>query len=194
MIDFGAGTTSLSIYQEGDLIHAAVFPVGSENITNDIAIGLRTEPDVAEKVKIEYGTVAARGRKIEKIETKDGSRISFSPTFLSRIIEARIKQIFQLVSKELKQSGKQGMLPAGIVLCGGGSKLPALAEFAKRELKLSVKIGTSEGIVGFPEDPAFVALMGLLLCGMEMAKADRRNETFRIAGSLKKLFKPFLLR
>jgi cell division protein FtsA len=94
VVDLGAGTTGLSIYEEGDLIHTATFPIGSENITNDIAIGLRTEPHIAEQVKVEFGSCQGiKGKKIEKMEATDGTVISFSQKMLTHIIDARVKEI-----------------------------------------------------------------------------------------------------
>jgi len=164
VIDLGAGTTGLAVYEEGDLIHTAMFPVGSENITNDIAIGLRTEPHIAEQVKLEFGTCqGAKGKKAEKMEAADGTTITFSAKMLSHIIDARVKEIFQLVNKELRKISKQGMLPGGIVLVGGGAKMPKIVEAAKKDLKLTVKTGTPIGIMSFHSDPAFLGVMGLVV-------------------------------
>ena len=83
---------------------------------------------------------------MEKIDLEDGEIFTFSLKFVSHIIEERVKEILQLLNKELKKPGKQGQLPGGVVLCGGGAKLPKIAEFARKELKLSVKIGRSRGL------------------------------------------------
>src|SRR3989344_312555 len=153
VIDIGAGTTSLAVFEEGDLIHTTVLPIGSENISKDIAIGLRTEPNIAEQIKLMFGGVGLRGKKAQKASLPDGSQLSFSQALLTRIIEARVKEIFQLVNKELKQISRQGKLPAGIVLTGGGAKLPFISDFAKKELKLSAKLGVpGQHIIGAPED------------------------------------------
>ena len=138
-LDLGAGTTGLAVYEQGDLIHTAVFPVGSENITNDIAIGLRCEPDIAERIKVEFGS-SQRGKKGERVEIAEGKFLAVSQKLLRRIIEARVKEIFQLVNKELKQISRQGVLPGGVVLVGGGAKLPKIVEEAKRELKVTVRL------------------------------------------------------
>jgi len=194
IIDIGAGTTGLAVYEEGDLIHTAIFPVGSENITNDVAIGLRIEPDVAEKVKVEFGTCSGgKGRKMEKMEIPDGATITFSQKMLSHIIEARVREIFQLVNKDLKKISKQGMLPGGIILVGGGAKLPKIVDFAKKDLKLTVKIGTPSGILSLNSDPAFLGVMGLVVAG---ADSEYQGGRSRIAAGLmqkiKKVFKPFI--
>ena len=194
IIDIGAGTTGLAVYEEGDLIHTAIFPVGSENITNDVAIGLRIEPDIAEKVKVEFGTCSGgKGRKMEKMEIPDGPPITFSQKMLNHIIEARVREIFQLVNKDLKKISKQGMLPGGIILVGGGAKLPKIVDFAKKDLKLTVKIGTPSGIISLNSDPAFLGVMGLVVAG---ADSEYQGGRSRIAAGLmqkiKKVFKPFI--
>lgn len=164
IVNIGAGTTSLAVFEESDLIHAAVFPVGSEHITNDIAIGLRCEPEIAERIKKEFGTcVAQKGRKTEKLELEDGTNLTFSQRLLCHIIESRVKEIFQLVAKELRNISKQGDLPAGIILAGGGAKLPKIVEIAKKELKLPVKIGSAQGIFSPQDDPSLLEVMGLVL-------------------------------
>lgn len=193
LIDMGAGTTSLAVYEEGDLLHTIIFPVGSENITNDIAIGLRTEPHIAEQIKLKFGSVSTKGRKMQKISLPDGSHLSFSQKFLSHVIEARVKEIFQLVNKELKRIGKQGMLPGGVILAGGGAKLPYLVEAAKKELKLSVKLGSPYGMIGHPDDISFLGTLGLLRKGMEAQKyrppSIGNQELMR---KIKKIFKMFI--
>ncbi|MDP2909655.1 MAG: cell division protein FtsA, partial [bacterium] len=143
VLDIGAATTDMAVFEEGGLIHAAVFPIGSGHITSDIAICLKTDIDVAEKIKIEYGTCKtgnkrAKEKKI-KIDFEDGDgqdSLFFSTKELSGIIEARVSEIFDLTNKELKKISKQGMLPAGVVLTGGGAKLEGLKEIAKKELRL----------------------------------------------------------
>lgn len=169
LVDIGAGTTGLSVYEEGDLIHTAIFPLGSAHITNDIAIGLRTETDIAEKIKREFGSCFQKSaKKVEKIELPDQSSLSFSYRQLSKIIEARISEIFEQVNKELKKVSRQGVLPAGVVLTGGGTKLPGIVEFAKRELKLPVRIGFPRGFVGLEENQSLATVCGLVLGGTNL--------------------------
>lgn len=193
IVELGAGTTSLAIFEEGDLKHIAALPVGAENITHDIAIGLRIEHDFAERIKTEFGTcLGAKGKRMEKIELANGEVFSFSSKFVTHIIEERVKEILQLVNRELKKLGKQGQLPGGVVLCGGGAKLPKVAEFAKKELKLPVRVGSPRSLSTIKEDSTFLAPFGLLL-GAEQQKAEKEHiNPARAAGFLKRLFKLFI--
>jgi cell division protein FtsA len=168
VLDIGAGTSGLAVFEEGDLIHLAIFPIGSANITNDIAIGLKTDIDLAEKIKIEFGSCVLQGPdKREKIKTEEEPLI-FSKKMLTRIIEARVSEIFEEVQKELKKISKQGLLPAGVVLTGGGTKLPKIVELAKKELKLPCRIGRISGFPDLEEDSAFSNAWGLVLNGLSL--------------------------
>ena len=193
-IELGAGTTSLAVFEEGALKHIAILPVGAENITHDIAIGLRIEHDLAERIKTEFGTcLGPKGKRMEKIELANGETFTFSSKFVGHIIEERVKEIFQLLNKELKKLGKQGQLPGGVVICGGGAKLPKIAEFAKKELKLPVKIGKTQGLVTLQEDPAFLGVLGLLVGHLQDEEsASVMQKSSRTAGFLKKLLKSFI--
>jgi len=193
VLDIGAGTTGLAIFKEGDLLHMAIFPIGSENITNDIAIGLRTEPEVAEQIKKEFGTCqASRGRKTEKVDIPGGEPVTFTQHFLSHIIEARTKEILQLVQKELKKTTKQGDLPGGIVLCGGGSKLPKIVDLAKKELKLPVKIATPQNVVTAQDDPALMTVLGLVMQQIGEIDNDNIPRGSGATGFLKRVFSVFI--
>lgn len=193
-LDLGAGTTGLAVYEQGDLVHAAVFPVGSENITNDIAVGLRCEPDVAERIKVEFGTYArGKGKRMEKIDIADGQTFAFSRSLLARVIEARVKEIFQLVNKELKGIGRQGMLPGGVVLTGGGAKLPRIAEEAKKELKVTCKLGAPQHVVSLQSDPAFLSVIGILVgAASEDVQRDSKRPIFAWLKHLKRVLTPFI--
>lgn len=194
VLDLGAGTTGLAVYEQGDLIHTAIFPVGSENITNDIAIGLRCEPDIAERVKVEFGTCQrGKGRKAEKLEMQEGQSLAFSPKLLAHIIEARVSEIFQLVNKELKQISRQGTLPGGVVLVGGGAKLPKIVDEAKKDLKVTVKLGTPRGVVSLNSDPVFLGVIGLLVGMAELGhRGGKRRVSLRFLEQIKRMLKPFI--
>jgi len=198
LIDIGAGTTSLAIYQEGDLIHTAVFPVGSAHITQDIAIGLQTDIDVAEKIKKQFGTCILNGagrNKKEKIFSAKNSSIVFSRKMLTKIIEARVSEIFNLVQKEIKKISPQLLLPAGVVLTGGGAKMPRIVELAKKNLKLPARRGTPQGFSAIEEDSSLSTVCGLVLEGADWSKEPYLSNFSAgkgIFGKLKKVFKIFI--
>jgi cell division protein FtsA len=177
ILDIGAGTSSLAVYEEGDLIHLAVLPIGSSNITNDIAIGLKTDVEVAEKIKIEKGTCSSKaGTKKLKADAEKEDGPVFSQKILSKIVQDRVLEIFDLVNKELKKIGRDKKLPSGIILCGGGSKLPKIEELAKKEFKLTAKIGVPRGFANIEGDPAFATVCGLALEGAELEEYGQKGE------------------
>jgi len=201
MLDIGAGTTDMAVFEEGGLIHASVFPVGSGHITSDIAICLKTDIDTAEKVKLEHGACKAGGRKGKEKKTKiefaggeDQETLIFSSKELSEIVEARVSEIFDLTNKELKKIGKQGMLPAGIVLTGGGAKLSGIKEMAKKELKLPCRIGVSKVSYNMQEDPSLSAVYGLVLEGIELEESQGMapNSKGGFGDKVKRLFRIFI--
>ena len=171
LIDIGSATTSLAVFEEGDLIHLAIFPLGSANITNDIAIGLKTEVAIAEDIKKQYGSCSYvksgkenKDQSKKKIEAIDKSySMSFTKKSLVDIIEPRVSEIFDLMQKELKKIGRQELLPGGVVLTGGGAKLPGIKDLAKQHLKLPCQIGIPRGILGLEKDPALATVTGLIL-------------------------------
>lgn len=187
VLDIGAGTTGLCVFEEGDLVYACVLPVGSGHITNDLAIGLRCDIDVAEKIKLQYGSVAAD--EINKKETIDLEKLGGQPGRVSRqkateIIEARASEIFELAYKKLKQIDRVGLLPAGVVLVGGGAKLPGLVDLAKEKLRLPSQIGFPsgfDGIVDQVDDPSFAAVLGLIFWSQEQSE-ELRQKRLRLPG------------
>ena len=180
LIDIGASTTSLAVFEEGDLIHLAVMPIGSANITNDIAIGLKTDVAMAESIKKQHGTcmLVSREREkqkpgVKKIEIfEKSSSLSFTKKNIVDIVEPRVSEILDLVQKELKKINKQQQLPGGIVLTGGGAKIPKIRELTKETLKLSCEIGIPKGIIGVQEDPSLATVTGLALEGVDFEQDD----------------------
>lgn len=177
LINIGASTTGLAVFEEGELMHTAVLPIGSEHITSDIAIGLRCPINLAERIKFEYGNADAEkfGKKdmidisdlIEE-EGADGVAKEISIKYLSEIIEARAEEIFEKADAELKKIERSGMLPAGIFLTGGGAKLPGLVEAAKKKLRLPVTLGTNKSvntIIDKANDLSYLTALGLVVWG-----------------------------
>ena len=200
LLDIGAGTSELAIFEEGKLIHVAVIPIGSGNITNDIAIGLKTDIDTAEAIKIERGCCIFKGNdKKEKIKTGEEEPLCFSQKNLTKIIEARVLEIFNEVQKELKKISKQGMLPSGIVLTGGGAKMPKMVELAKKELKLPCQLGRPSAFFGLEDELAFSTVCGLVLRGADLEEQEvwQPGKTSFVSGKrigerIKKILKTFL--
>jgi len=194
LLDIGAGTTGLAVFEEGELIYTTIFPIGSAHITNDIAIGLKCDIDTAEEIKLESGTLFFKGPdKKKKIGTVEGETLIFSQKMLSKIIEARVSEIFEIVTKELKKIARQGKLPAGVVLTGGGAKLPKIKELAKKELKLHCRIGLPQGFSPSLEDPELSAVCGLVLLGVGLEEEKNFSNLGRgLLSRIKKIFKIFL--
>jgi cell division protein FtsA len=175
VIDMGASTTSIAVYEEGDLQYVGVVPVGGANITNDLAIGLKTDPEVAELVKLQHAVASGRNGS-EGISIKHDDEIhSFSSDDIDEIVEARLEEIFDAVNKELKKAGRAGQLPSGVVLTGGAANLKNMAEFAKQKLGLAARVGRSSGFGGVAEDveqPEYAAAIGLMLTDAEGTSAN----------------------
>jgi cell division protein FtsA len=179
LINIGGGTTSIAVFEEGDLIYTSVLPIGAGHVTNDIAIGLRTSIEVAEKIKLEYGN--AISSDINKKDEIDLSQIDsqeeglVSHFHVAEIIEARLEEIFNLVNKELKSIGKSRLLPGGAIITGGGVKISRIVDLAKNVLGLPAQIGFPMqlgGILDKVDDPSFATAVGLILWEQE------QNPTF----------------
>jgi len=179
LINIGAATTSILVFEEGDILLVKVLPIGSAHITNDIAIGLRTNIDIAEKIKIQYGSTlstagkgsnASHERQDEVLlsqidEQEEGN---FSRKYLAEIIEARVEEIFHLVDKELKSVDRSGKLPAGAILTGGGAKLPGITEVGKRIFRLPASIGLPVSVYSAIDklnNPEYTTAVGLVKWG-----------------------------
>lgn len=182
LVDIGGGSTSVTVFEENDLLRVSVIPVGGNHITNDIAIGLRTSIDVAEKVKLEFGN--AMPREIGKKENIDLSQLDpseegiVSRYHVAEIIEARLEEIFAMVNKELKLIGRERLLPAGAVITGGTAKLPGCVDLAKGILALPSQTGFPVplgGLVDKVDDPSFATAIGLVMWGYEEAQGQGRS-------------------
>ncbi len=174
LVDIGGGTTDIAIFIEGSIWHAVVLPIGGEQLTNDIAVGLRTPFNTAENIKIKYGQVLSQTVMPEEMVKvnmfgEDGQQ-QVSRQFLSEIIEARTEEILEMILKEIKRSGYDGLLPAGIVLCGGTAELAGIRDLARDVMGLPARIGKPqnlEGLVDTLQSPAFATSVGLLQWGIQ---------------------------
>lgn len=200
VVDIGCGSTSVSVYEDGATLHTAVIPVGGENVTNALAIGLRTSIDTAEKVKIEYGTIIPED--VNDRETIDLALISKVDTHLiskktvAEIIQARYHEIFVMVKEELAKINRDGMLPAGVILTGAAAKMPGAVELARETLNLPAQVGfpqNYDGVVDKIEDPAYATAIGLLLWGSRFEGRQHlglKNFNWKKSfGGMKKWFK-----
>ena len=196
LADIGGGTTDIAIFIEGSIWHTVVLPMGGEHITQDIAIGLRTPFTTAEEIKIKYGNTSSKNVQID--ETLDvtafgeGGPQQVSRLFLTQIIEARVEEIFELIRQEIKRSGYDGLLPAGVVLCGGTADLAGIRDVAREQLNLPVRTGTPHdmrGLVDVLGSPAYATSVGLLLWGLRRdlprPNRDRRNNGLKLPGWLR---------
>ena len=198
LVDIGAETTGLAVFEEGDLIDLAVFPIGSANITNDIALGLRTEIDTAEQIKKEFCSLSKEKRKLkkgmkkekrEKIEIPEKFLV-FSKKILDEIVYYRIGEIFDQIQKELKKISKQELLPAGVVLTGGGSLLSGIDDYAKEKIKLPCRLAKFGNNINLEEnDLSFSTALGLLKSSDLNEKKDIKEN---FGSGVKKFFKIFL--
>ena len=170
LVDIGGTTTNIAIYEEGDLQYAAVLPLGGVNITNDLAIGLKTDPEVAEIVKIEHASAVARHEN-SGISLKHGGEVyTFDTRDIDEIVEARLEEIFEAVQNEFKRAGRAGKLPSGVVLTGGTAQLKDIVSYAKESLGLAARIGKTAGYGGVAdniEKPQFATAVGLMLIDSE---------------------------
>ncbi len=204
LVDIGGETTDLIVFEEGDIIHSAVIPVGSAHITHDIAIGLKTSVDIAEKVKLKYGTTETKKTvenemiDLKEFDAKEDQ--TANKKYLAEIIEARASELLSLVREELKKIDRDGMLPAGLILTGGGAKLGGLVNLAKEVVRLPAKIGTPQieltGLIDQIEDPGYTTAIGLLIWAAEKGGPEKKmvdlSKVEGIFGKIKDWFKQFV--
>lgn len=170
VIDLGGATTGVAVYEEGDLQYVGVVPMGAQNITNDLAIGLKTDPEVAEQIKREHASATARKDDSGVSMKHDGDILTFTTGDIDDIVEARLEEIFEKVHMELKKAGRAGKLPSGVVLVGGGAQLKNIVDYAKESLGLAARIGKPQGYGGVAENieqPSYATAIGLLLIDAE---------------------------
>jgi cell division protein FtsA len=210
LINIGSSTTSLAVYEERNLLHAAVLPIGSEYITNDIALGLRCPINLAERIKLEYGSANPDAfesddevdvtRLVKEEEVNDDISL-VSRKYIAEIIEARVEEIFDKVDKELKKIDRSGMLPAGVVFTGSGAQLDGMIEAAKRKLRLPAALGQSKNIsvvIDKVKSPEFLPALGLVLWGAHeypsQGSGNLRKNIGDIFGKAKNIFQKIIPR
>jgi cell division protein FtsA len=169
VLDIGAGTTNMAIIEDGEVQHVAVIPMGGIHITNDLAIGLKTDLDIAEKVKLKHAAMMDKVKQ-GKLSVQQGStNHAFDSEEIHMVVEARVEEILEFVDKELKRIHKSRKLPGGIVLVGGTANIPGIAEFARDKLQLAArpgKVRELKGIVDDIQDKSYISAIGLMQLDM----------------------------
>ncbi|MEK7560311.1 MAG: cell division protein FtsA, partial [Patescibacteria group bacterium] len=167
VLDLGATTSSISLFEDGLPYSLEVLGVGSGHVTQDIAVGFQIDLDEAEKIKLDFRGYDKFSKKDEMIHGK------YSKKKIADIVEARFMDIFELVEKHLKKVDRMGLLPAGVVIVGGGANFPGIEEIAKDYLRLPARVGHPQGIEGASEivkNPAWSTAVGIALYGLENSK------------------------
>lgn len=174
--DIGGGTTDIAMYVDGDIWHTMVLPIGGNHITSDVAHGLRLPLSTAEEIKKKYGhAIESEVPESETFNVRsygEDQPIEVSRRELAHIIQARVEEIFDLSLQEIKRTGYDGLLPAGVMLTGGTSLLPGIRPLASKRLGLPVQLGRPENLVGLVDQiqsPAYSTSVGLLHWALRMS-------------------------
>lgn len=191
VVDIGAGTTNIVVMEEGEVQLVSVLPVGGINITNDLAIGLKTDLDIAEKIKLEYGHLKRSERASELVKVvHEKEEYSFRRSEIDMIIESRLEELFELVDKEFKRIGRSGKLPGGVVLVGGTSRLPGIDEFAKQMLELPARVGSFQEQRGMIDDinqQEYATAAGLMMLDMLLGGPMHGSHSSSLSGTAGKV-------
>jgi cell division protein FtsA len=175
MVDIGGGTTDISVFTEGAIRHTAVIPIAGDQVTNDIAVALRTPTQNAEEIKKKYGCaltqLASRDESIEVPSVGDRPPRSLSRQTLAEVIEPRVEELYGLVQAELRRSGFEDVLGSGIVLTGGSSKMEGMIDLAEEVFHMPVRLGLPQyvgGLKGVVQNPIYATGVGLVLYGARL--------------------------
>ncbi|MSP53855.1 MAG: cell division protein FtsA [Gammaproteobacteria bacterium] len=197
LIDIGGGTTDLAVFIDGSILHTAVIPIAGDQVTNDIAVALRTPTQYAEKLKLDHGCAMiklADGKEsIEVRSPGDRQGKQASVRTLAEVIEARYEELLKLVSTELRRSGLEDGVTAGVVLTGGGSQIRGMAQLAELTLNMPVRIGRPVNVKGLNDElksPIYSTAVGLLLYGMQQHEDPQqsRRRKFNLFSKMKGWF------
>ncbi len=200
LVDLGGGTTQVVVFAAGSPVYSAVLPIGGQNITNDLAVGLRVSLEDAEKIKIKLSDSEAESNE-KQDDGVDISELGLEMKSVSRglvqnIIEARLSEIFHMVGAEVKNSGQQGDLPAGLVITGGGAKTLGIKRVAKRITRTPLRIGYPTGVTGLIDEvstPAYASSIGLVVYGSYLEPGGQYRVPFvgaqRLSRALGKVIK-----
>ncbi len=183
VVDIGAGTTNIVVIEDGEIQHVAVLPIGGINVTNDLAIGLQTDLDIAEMVKVRYGDFLKK--ETIKISAEKDEH-TFEVEKIKMIVEARVEELFEYVDKELQKIKKSRKLPGGAVIVGGSAKIPNIAVIAKDRLQLASRVGYLQDISGLADtvkDPSFYTATGLMILDMLFGGEDKESLDYSGGGN-----------
>ena len=174
LVDIGGGTTDIAVFTGGSIRHTAVIPIAGDQVTNDIAVALRTPTQRAEEIKIKYGCalrqLAAADETIEVPSVGDRPPRRLGRQTLADVIEPRYEELLNLVQMELRRSGYEDVIGAGVVLTGGSSKIEGLVELAEEVFHMPVRLGVPKhvsGLVDVVSNPVYATGVGLLLFGRQ---------------------------
>jgi len=168
VLDIGAGISTMAVFRNSHLVFFSVLPIGSDDITSDIAVGLKISPEMAERIKLEYGSCYLRGKDVKrKINIGEDELLDFSQKLLVEIISSRVSEIFEEMNKEMKKAIPGKALPSGIVLTGGGAKLDGILKLAKKDFSLYSSLGIFQGPLSAEDDLSLATVYGLALLGAD---------------------------
>ena len=176
LVDMGSATTGVAIFDEGELQFTGVVPIGSNDITNDLATVLKTVPEIAEEIKIRFASAKFGGSDKDIVIKRGREEYRFKREEVDEVVEARLEEIFEGVRKLLKHAGYDKRLPEGLILVGGGSKLRDIEVYARDQVELAVRLGKPEGILGVSEDimkPEYATAIGLMFADAEFQENDK---------------------
>jgi cell division protein FtsA len=185
LVDIGGGTTSIAVYTDGSLIYSGVLPVGADNVTNDLAIGLRVSLESAEEIKLTLSSYKKRRGKLRRkgeenhfdlssLGITDSRKVS-KKTLTEGIIRPRLNEIFTMVKLQLDKEGLSARIPSGVIITGGGAETFGTTDSAKRMMSLPARVGKPRGVGGLIDDvisPAYAVPVGLILYAMRQTEAD----------------------
>ncbi|WP_290537659.1 MULTISPECIES: cell division protein FtsA [Alcanivorax] len=177
IVDIGGGTTDIAIFTEGAIRHTANIPIAGDQVTNDIAMALRTPKQHADEIKIKYACaltqLAGADETIKVPSVGDRPPRTLSRQNLAEVVEPRYDELFTLIQAEIRRSGFEDLIPGGIVLTGGSSKIEGAVDLAEEIFHMPVRLGSPQGISGLIDvvkNPIYSTAVGLLLYGQRMEK------------------------
>ncbi len=196
LLDIGATTTGMAIYEGGDLQYLAVLPLGADHITNDLALGLQIDPELAELVKTTHASAIFTDQSKQVSVSFNNQVFKFNQAEIDDFVNMRLKEIFAYVGAKLRESGYTGKLPSGVVLTGGGAKMPGIENYSKNSLGLVTHLADCKyqfrGLSDKINSVEYVTAVGLLLYDFDSLKTGRVPDSRHTKGlfsGLKKLFK-----